>query len=69
VPDATAVLDGYTAPRRLRDAGYSGPIVTVTAHALAGKCREWIGKTVPPALQGAGLRQWAGEAVRDEPAA
>jgi CheY-like chemotaxis protein len=31
------VLDGYSATRRLRQIGYAGPIIALTAHSLAGE--------------------------------
>jgi CheY-like chemotaxis protein len=61
-------MDGYAATRALREAGYEGPVIALTAHALsedrdrclAAGCNDFATKPIDRAALLAVCRRWAG---------
>ena len=71
------VLDGYDATRRLRELGYRGPIIALTAHAmkedrqkcLAAGCDDYLAKPVHRDTLLRLVQQYANEGRRAEQSA
>jgi CheY-like chemotaxis protein/HPt (histidine-containing phosphotransfer) domain-containing protein len=62
------VMDGYDATRRLRSAGYKGPVVALTAHAMEGErdrcvaagCDDYVRKPIDRSELHAALQRYLG---------
>jgi CheY-like chemotaxis protein len=66
-------MDGYVATRRLRDSGYDGPIVALTAHTMKGVsakclkagCDGYLGKPIRREALLAAVFRWAWKATAE----
>jgi signal transduction histidine kinase/CheY-like chemotaxis protein len=71
------VMDGYEATQRLRQEGYSGPILALTSHAVEGErerclaagCDEFVTKPVDRPRLLEVTRRWAGSSLGGAPKA
>ena len=71
------VMDGYTATAKLREAGYHGQIVALTAHAMVGEsakclaagCDHFVSKPIQQVPFLAQIACWMGQPSCIKPAA
>ena len=61
-------IDGYSATAMLRDLGFYGPIIALTAHAMEGDrqrclnagCQDYLTKPVPSRVLVEACQKWIG---------